>query len=278
MNIAERIRKDIDAETQRIKDHLADTLLNRIAPVAQEELIKLINALAERLKASVESWLGEHKIELAADPQQLLSSAPDSKKTQLNPFKKLEEEIRKGLEKLADQLSVKLTSTSHTLANELSSEARSLEKKIRQTADSALAEAISETIRAAAKETSRATAKLKEILDQQAQGPLENDINQIAIPLHLGPVSMTFSNGYKRINKIVEALDNLANNQHIGRKAIIAAVDGLAPDNIDIDLDAQLALVIGSKDAGIGIGIHGISNKLIEHVLDEALEAIGIPE
>lgn len=119
--------------------------------------------------------------------------------------------------------------------------------------------------------------KLNEL--ERRRPELHDAVNTVTIYLQLGPIKMEFNNFLTRAEQIITSTDIWIDHPpKFTRDNVKVVVNSLGPSTIDLGLSVNFALLIGSKELGVGLGIDKIQGALIEELLDALLEAIGVPK
>jgi len=119
--------------------------------------------------------------------------------------------------------------------------------------------------------------KLKDL--DRRRPDLHDAINDITIYLQVGPIKMEFSRFLTRVEQLITSVDIWIDRPpKMKRSEIRTMVNTLGPDTIDLGISVNFALLIGSKELGVGCGLDKIKGALIEELLDLLLEALGVPE
>lgn len=131
------------------------------------------------------------------------------------------------------------------------------------------------TLRAIVHAADRDLTKFKENKPE-----LTDEINNLGFSMEIGPVTLAYSGFYDRIDDIAEVLDTYVNHPpELRRKPIIQMIEALGPDTVDLGASVQVvALVVGSKELGIGGSLDSVGIGLFSEIGDVILEEIGIPE
>ena len=105
------------------------------------------------------------------------------------------------------------------------------------------------------------------------------ELDKIGIDLQLGPVSLSYADFYSRADGLVTVLDRLINEPPTFRRGpLIGLVEALGPDSIDLGVDFEFALVVGSDSLGVGVKMSTIPLGLFTRIGDRVLKEIGVPE
>lgn len=109
---------------------------------------------------------------------------------------------------------------------------------------------------------------------------LVDAINDLGGALEIGPMTLAYSGFYTRMEEVIGVLDHYINEPpSIRRRDIIAMIKALGPDSVDLGISIQVvAVVVGSKELGVGGGLNDISIELFAEIADAILEAAGVPD
>jgi len=119
--------------------------------------------------------------------------------------------------------------------------------------------------------------KLREL--ERRRPDLHDAVDGITIWLQLGPIKMEFARFLSRADSLITTADIWIDHPpSLHRREIRTVVDTLGPDTIDLGISVNFALLIGSKELGVGCGLDKIQGELIQELLDLLLEACGVPE
>ena len=115
---------------------------------------------------------------------------------------------------------------------------------------------------------------------EKSKPALVNAINNLGGKVEIGPMTLAYSGFYTRMEEVIGVLDHYINSPpSIRRRDIIAMIKALGPDSVDLGISIQVvALVVGSKELGVGGGLNDISIELFAEIADAILEAAGLPE
>lgn len=120
--------------------------------------------------------------------------------------------------------------------------------------------------------------KLTEL--SESKPGLVDAINDLGGQVEIGPLTLSYANFYTRTELVAGVLDQYINEPpELRRGPIIDMVRALGPDSIDLGISVQVvALVVGSKELGVGGGLNDVSIDLFAELGDVILEAMGVPE
>ena len=108
---------------------------------------------------------------------------------------------------------------------------------------------------------------------------LVDAIDGVAVTFEPGPMTLTYSGFYSRANDIASSLDHYVNNPpKFTRTSFLDIIRAIAPTSIDLGISVNFALVVGSKELGIGGSLGDISTELFLELGDVLLEKLGVPE
>ena len=62
------------------------------------------------------------------------------------------------------------------------------------------------------------------------------------------------------------------------RQPVMGLVESLGPESVDLGISVNFALVIGSKELGVGGGLSELPMSLFLELGDAVLEELGVPE
>ena len=105
-------------------------------------------------------------------------------------------------------------------------------------------------------------------------------INGLSFYVELGPVKLGYSGFYARSKELVSVLDSYVNAPPAFRRGpLLDFMRATGPSSVDTGLSVQVvAVVVGSKELGIGGGLNDIDPELALELLDVILEEMGVPE
>lgn len=105
---------------------------------------------------------------------------------------------------------------------------------------------------------------------------LVDAIDELGFYGEFGPITATYSGFYTRFEQLSDALSK---PPALKRKQIIDFLRATGPTSINFGISVQVvALVVGSKELGVGGGLNDIPAALAWEILDIILEAAGVPE
>ena len=224
-----------------------------------------------------------------------------------NPFKSIEREIKKGLNKLGDSIRNGLNKAGDEIEGGLKKAGheieggvkkvgrevvdgvkktgreiegglkeageeikKELEKTIQELGKALTSEALKK-VRAIANVTHRELAKL-----EQSKPHLVDEINKVSFTAELGPITATYAGFYERADDISSLLSK---PPAFTRTGIREFMEGVVPSSVDLGISVQLvAVVVGSKEFGIGGKVGSISGQIAVEILDAILDAAGVPD
>lgn len=109
---------------------------------------------------------------------------------------------------------------------------------------------------------------------------LVDSIDSLGFDLEVGPISLSYSNFYNRAEILSDALEIQSKNPtKFRRKPLLEFIESVGPDSVDLGISISLAaLVVSSKELGVGLKFKEIQLKLFLELGDIILEKLGIPE
>ena len=189
-------------------------------------------------------------------------------------LKKTGDEIEGGVKKVGREVEGGVKKTGREIEGGLKKAGedikRELEKTIQELGKALTSEALKK-VRAIANVTFRELAKL-----EHSKPHLVDEINKVSFTAELGPVTATYAGFYARAEDISSLLSK---PPAFTRTGIREFMEGVVPSSVDLGISVQLvAVVVGSKEFGIGGKVGKISGRLSVEILDAILDAAGVPE
>ena len=90
---------------------------------------------------------------------------------------------------------------------------------------------------------------------------------------------MTWNNFYSRADDIIKVLDDrLDKPPGVSRNEVLQLIEALGPTEIDLGISVNAALVVGSKEIGVGGGVGSIPLALFTEIADLIMDEMGLPE
>lgn len=108
---------------------------------------------------------------------------------------------------------------------------------------------------------------------------LIEQINSFSVYLELGPATLTWAGFYERADALIETLD-----AHVGkppsfkRDEILRLIEALGPTTVNLGISVNFALVVGSKELGVGGGFGDIPLALFTEIADTIMDEMGVPD
>ena len=171
-----------------------------------------------------------------------------------------------------------LKSVGHTIEQDVIKKLPELAEDAAKAAVAKLAEAISKT---GLKKFRSAVHKAKSKLDAlgQKRERLTVSLDNLSVYLELGPATLTWSGFYSRADTIVDILDeHISSPPRFKRAEIMRLIEAIGPTTVNLGFSVSFALVIGSKELGIGGGLGDIDLVLFLEIGDVILDELGVPE
>ena len=115
---------------------------------------------------------------------------------------------------------------------------------------------------------------------EKSKPELVGAINELGGKVEIGPITLAYANFYTRTALVAGVLDTYINHPpELRRGPIIDMVVAMGPDSVDLGISIQVvALVVGSKELGVGGGLNDVSIELFAEIGDVILEKMGVPE
>ena len=212
----------------------------------------------------------------------LAKQAEECGMSAIDDIKNLAGKTKKEIEGTANKVKKDIERCADNAKKDIQKEVKNLDQKAQDAMEAALSnlgkiltkEGLKQ-VRRMVKETHNALEKL-----ENDKPGLINAINELGGKVEIGPLTLSYANFYERTELVVGVLDIYINKPpKLRRKPILDMVRALGPDSIDTGISVQaVALVVGSKELGVGGGINDISLDLFIELGDVILEAMGVPE
>lgn len=198
--------------------------------------------------------------------------------------------IKNELEDVANKAEKEITDAANEAKKELERIPGEVDKAITETLPAEIEKAFQDCIdslaRAVTKEGLSQIRDMVKTTDSKltslaASKPgLVDEINNLGFSMEIGPVTLSYSGFYDRISGVADVLDTYVNHPPaLRREPILTMIAALGPDTIDLGVSIQVvALVVGSKELGIGGSMDSIGLALFTELGDIILEKLGVPE
>ena len=228
--------------------------------------------------------------------KKLANEAREEAMSVIDDIKNLEKKAKKGLEDVANKAKNEVQSTANKAVGAVESAADKAKGEVEEQANivkremEALPEKIEDELQDAfaafAKSiTAEGLRKVRSSLDsahkkmtelREAKPDLVDAIDEVSFYVEFGPVKATYASFYSRSEGLSHVLSKPPD---LKRSSIVEFFRATVPTSIDFGLSVQVvALVVGSKELGIGGGMGDIPGALAVELLDVILEAAGVPE
>ena len=108
---------------------------------------------------------------------------------------------------------------------------------------------------------------------------LVDAINAAGFEIEIGPVTCSYAGFYSRSQELLTAIENFSTKKPSFRRSyFIGMLRDLGPDEVDLGISIQIiALVVASKELGIGGKLKSLQLDLALELLDIVLKEIGVP-
>ena len=247
---------------------------------AKDELEKPLNEI-KKLLSDADRELTE-KLDAAKN----VASDATRKANQLkDEISKVDNKIEDGFKKASKEF--------EGVANKAKKEVEDLTKdvkrelnKLPELAEKELKHALDLLVAAITKEGLKKIRNIVRLVDKKlailgvTHPKLTDEINKLEFSLEIGPVTLKYVNFYMRVSKVADTLDTYVNNPpEFRREPIINMIKALGPTSIDLGASVQVvAVVVGSKELGIGGNLGSIGIGLFAELGDAILKEIGVPK
>ena len=188
-------------------------------------------------------------------------------------------EVEEGVLKVAREAEDELKSAADEIEETFTEELPEMLEEEMKKVIATLAEAVTkEGLRKIRTVVHSTHAKLSELSESKPN--LVSEIDKLSGYIEIGPIKLNYSGFYARAGQISSVLDTYINNPpKFRRKPILDMVLALGPTSVNMGLSIQVvALVVGSKELGVGGGIGDIRLALFAEIGDLILEKMGVPE
>ena len=251
-----------------------------------EEAKKLAEKAAKETKRTAEKIAEEAKKELEKEVLKTVSSITDKIKKEV--FDKIKEEV----ESLGEEAKEGLTSEINKLKRKATHEINEAGKKIKDDLGDLpkliedAAKSIFEDLAAIA--TKEGAKKICDLLSgaisgmeslEKSRPNLVDAINAAGFEFEIGPVTCSYAGFYSRSKSLLDAIEDFSTKKPSFRRSyFIGMLRALGPDEVDLGISIQIiALVVASKELGIGGKLKSLQLELALELLDIVLKEIGVP-
>ena len=230
----------------------------------EREIKKGINRLGDQIKDGLRSLGREIESGLRRAGNEVEGKLKSAGNEIESGFKKAGNEVEAGLRQAGKEIEDDLTKKLPDLAEEI------IEDVIDELAKAVTKEGLT-VMRSVVKES-------KTKLDQWRTTEYSEEIDKIGVDIQLGPVTLAYANFYNRADLLSDSLNTWINEPPtLRRKPIMDLIEALAPDSVNMGVDFEFALVIGSDSLGVGISLSSIPTKIFMLIGDDILKELGVP-
>lgn len=217
----------------------------------------------------------------------------DTLKKTTDPIERLalkaERAIKEGAKEVdvRDMIQDELNKLKGTIKREVINEVKDgVVKPVEEAVKKEFDEFVGALAKAVTKEGLKTVRKIVKTADEKISAlgdkypALAGEINNLGFSIEIGPVTLAYSNFYDRVDNIAEVLDTYVNHPpEFRREPIIKMITALGPTTIDLGASIQVvALVVGSKELGIGGSLDSVGIGLFTELGDAILAELGVPE
>ena len=245
----------------------------------EREIKKGINRLGDQVKGQINK--------LGNDVKGQVNSVGNQVKGQVNS---VGNQVESGLRDVGQEMEKGLNATGETVEQNLKNIGKEIEEDFTEELPELLEEELKKAIATLAEAVTKGGLKKVRSVVHTTHGKLAeleknkpelvDEINNLGGYIEIGPVKLNYEGFYTRMEQVSGVLDTYINNPpKFRRKPLLDMILALGPTSVDMGLSIQvMALVVGSKEIGIGGGIGDIRLKLFTELGDIVLEKIGVPE
>ena len=195
------------------------------------------------------------------------------------------QDIVRSLDTHAEQA---VSAATHEIDAEVHKGLHEVESRLHEVPDQieeAIKDAVADLARAVTKE---GLSTVKEVVDtthskltelRENRPGLVDAIDGLSGYIEVGPMTLSYSGYYSRLEGVAGVLDTYINHPpEFRRGPIIEMVKALGPTSVNMGISVQVvALVVGSKELGVGGGLGDVSMDLFAELGDLILEKMGVP-
>lgn len=224
----------------------------------------------------------------------IVKPAADAAKKALNKIgdgiksgiKKVGREVESAVKKVGHEVEDAVKDVGREIEDELQKVGREIEETVTEKIPDLIEDAVEALASAVTKEGLKAVQSVVKTTHtelnklEKGKPELVDAINQLGGRVEIGPITLSYANFYTRTELVSGVLDQYINHPpEFRRGPIIDMVKALGPDSVDLGISVQvMALVVGSKELGVGGGLNDVSIDLFAEIGDVVLEKMGIPE
>ena len=224
----------------------------------------------------------------------IVNPAVDSAKRTVNQIgdqaksgiRSVAQQAESGVKRVAHEAEGGLKQVGNEIENGVRTAGREVEQGLTEKLPELVEDALEDAMEAFAKSiTSEGLRKVRSSLNsahkkmtalREAKPGLVDAIDEVSFYVEFGPIKATYASFYSRSEGLSHVLSQPPDFK---RSSIVGFFRATVPTSIDFGLSVQVvALVVGSKELGIGGGMGDIPGALAVELLDVILEAAGVPE
>ena len=234
---AEDAAGKVKHEADKTADDVQDDVLDNIDDEVKAEIQKLIDPIVAEAKKGIDEFGGE---------------------------------TRRAIQSFGDEVKKEVKAEGADIKNNLNSIKDDIESAVEAGVKEMTAEAIEQGIKGAhvvALAVEKAIARLED------KAPKIVDLlNSQSIPINLGPIVLTYTNGVSRIDDIADALGKVSGQDFKLTQAFINdLLHGLGPDTISIHADVEFFV-----EVGLDLDDIPFEARFVE-IADILFDALGVP-
>lgn len=183
-----------------------------------------------------------------------------------------------GIHKIIDQSEKELKKIGPAFKSEIDK----IENKAEQAVKDALQAIGEKGLQEVAKKGLEAVRVTKEKLNflRDNKPHLISSIDKLGFDLEIGLITLSYSRFYHRAEILADALERQSKKPtEFRRKPLLEFIEGVGPDSVNLGISINLAaLVVSSKELGVGLKFKEAELDLFLELGDIILEKLGVPE
>ena len=222
------------------------------------------------------------------DAKKWINRIKDSGNDAINAVRNTGNQAKNEVESLANHAKRDIENTANKAKHEVEGAAKQVKTqvgKLPELAEKAVEDAVTQIGRALSSEIlKKAARELKEWRKEmgklaESDPGLVEAINSLGFELSLSVVTLSYVRFYARSQKVLEVLETYSSKPPaLRRRPIIIAVEALGPTSVNLGIQANFALGVGTEALGGGFKLKAIPLKLFSRLGDRALAGLGVPE
>ena len=202
-------------------------------------------------------------------------------------IKRVGQEVEGGVKKAGREIEGGLKSTGKKIegdlnkaGNQIKKDFEKLPKQVEKLAQDALQEIGKAITKQGLTKMRNAARRAMEEMQrlEKSKPALVDAINACGFEISIGPLTLEYAGFYARSEELVTCLDSFVSKPPaFRRKDILGLIEAIGPTSMDFGASVELALVVGSKELGVGGKLKSVPLKLGTELADILLEKLGVP-